>query len=220
MPRGFPLESPTNPAPPISPSQSTEEDRGSFPGGPHGRPQHLGAHSSGGRLVSRFSATRTVATLVREDEKLRAQPRASPGRGLVPQLCRLSAVGAEPAAPDAAGVAQSSDPAEKRSPGHQEAEEAEPPGREHCVSSRRPDAGSAPRRITVRFVTGVCFGSQTLWASGTRVRGWLEWRTSLAQGRDAAQQQVGLGCGSLCASRYLQDAALGFTPRAKSFLSL
>lgn len=62
MPRGFPLESPTIPAPPISPSQSTEEDRGSFPGGPHGRPQHLGAHSSGRRLVSRFSATRTVRT--------------------------------------------------------------------------------------------------------------------------------------------------------------
>lgn len=100
------MESPTNPVPPICPSQSTEEDRGSFPGGPHRRPQHLGAHSSGRRLVSRFSATRTVATLVREDEKLRAQPRASPGRGLVPQLCRLSAVGAEPAAPDAAGVAQ------------------------------------------------------------------------------------------------------------------
>lgn len=79
VPRGFPLESPTNPAPPISPSQSTEEDRGSFPGGPHRRPQHLGAHSSGRRLESRFSATRTVATLVREDEKLRAQPRASRG---------------------------------------------------------------------------------------------------------------------------------------------
>lgn len=58
--------------------------------------------------MARFPATRTVATLVRPDEKLRAQPRASSGRGLVPQLCSLFAVGAEPAAPDAAGVAQSS----------------------------------------------------------------------------------------------------------------
>lgn len=149
------------------------------------------------------------------DGKLPAQPRASPGRGPGPQLCSISAAGRSQQHQMRPGWPRARTPAEKRSPGRQEADGAEPPGLEHSVSSRRLDAGSAPLGITVRFVT---LGSLTLSASGTRVRGWLEWRTALDQGRDAVRSKwVWGGSPSASLGTFRKRAALGFSLRVESF---
>lgn len=60
-----------------------------FPGGPHRRPQHLGVHRRGRRLVLRFPATRSVATPVGTGScaPSRGRPR---GGALVPS-CAASA---------------------------------------------------------------------------------------------------------------------------------
>lgn len=143
-----------DPAPPTSPSQSVEEDRGSS------RAVHTVARSISGRtgverrLVPRVPVTRSVATPVRTGScaPSRGRPR---GGALVPSCAGSARRGRSQQRQMRPGWRRARTPAEKRSPGHQEAEGAEPRGHEHSVSSPRPDAGSAPRGITVRSVAGV-----------------------------------------------------------------
>lgn len=141
--------------PPISPSQSMEKVRGSS------RVIHTvarsisGAHRSGRKLVPRVPATRSVATPVRTGScaPSRGRPR---GGALVPSCAASAGRGRSQQRQRRVGWRWAPTPAEKSSPGGQEAEGAEPPGHEPSVSSRRLDAGSAHHKITVRFVTGVC----------------------------------------------------------------
>lgn len=150
-PRGFPAESPTDPSSPISLFQSVEEDRGSSRVVHTVARKHLGAHRSGRRLVPRVPATRSVAT--GSCAPSRGRPR---GGALVPSCAASASWGRNQQRQMRPGWRRAPTLAEKRNPGHQEAEGAEPPGQEHSVSSRRLDARSAHCGITVRFVTGVC----------------------------------------------------------------
>lgn len=106
--RGFPAESLMDPVQPISPSQSRKEDRGSS------RVVHTFARSisgrTGGEGGSCLGSQQSAAWQLQSKREAERPAEGVPGRGPGPQLCSLSEAGAEPAAPDAAGVAQGSDP--------------------------------------------------------------------------------------------------------------
>lgn len=126
-----------------------------FPGGPHRCSQRLGAHRRGRRLVHRFPATRGVATPVQTGScaPSRGRPR---GGALVPSCATSARQGRSQQRQMQLCGSGLGPRLRSAGPGQQEAEGEEPRGHELSVSSRRPDAGSAPRRITVRFVPGVC----------------------------------------------------------------
>lgn len=171
-----------------------ERRQGKFPGGPHLRPQHLGAHRRGRRLVPRVPAIRSVATPVRTGScaPSRGRPRAGPWSPAVqPQR---GGGGASSARCGWGGARlgsrlRSAAPASKkrRRQSHGDTSTRCPPG--VLTLDQRP-AGS---RFVLSRESAWLSNSFGIGDQGSGLAGVAD-RAS----RDAGRQQVGLGCGSLC----------------------